>query len=315
MRVKPIGDYVARSLQLALLLEVSAYPKPGNVHRTRDFDDTKYEHFLASSVALYPCFKEAAEKGARYARGEIGITSIGVGELIKDSVDEMLKWQRGGNTHLGAILLLIPFAVGAGMSLAEGGFSVESLRRHVSLVVKRTTPRDAVLVYDAILKAKPGGLGEAPELDVTDEDSKREILERGVTLFEVFRIASPYDSIAREWVTGYSVTFEIGYPYLAELVGRGVDINTAIVNTFLKILSEVPDTLIARKAGLERAREVSLRAKRVLDLGGLMTEQGRRALEELDEYLRDPQHSLNPGTTADLTASSIAVLILSGYRP
>ena len=33
-------DYVARSAQLAMLLEVSAYPKPGNVDRTHDFRAT-----------------------------------------------------------------------------------------------------------------------------------------------------------------------------------------------------------------------------------------------------------------------------------
>ncbi|WP_455363487.1 triphosphoribosyl-dephospho-CoA synthase, partial [[Eubacterium] cellulosolvens] len=39
-------DEIAAALQLAVLLEVSAYPKPGNVHRTRDFELTRFEHFL-----------------------------------------------------------------------------------------------------------------------------------------------------------------------------------------------------------------------------------------------------------------------------
>ena len=44
-----VADHVSRCLQLAILLEVSAYPKPGNVHRTADFQETDYEHFLASA--------------------------------------------------------------------------------------------------------------------------------------------------------------------------------------------------------------------------------------------------------------------------
>jgi len=40
--------HVSRIAELASVLEVSGYPKPGNVHRTRDFDDMVYEDFLVS---------------------------------------------------------------------------------------------------------------------------------------------------------------------------------------------------------------------------------------------------------------------------
>ncbi len=36
------GEYIRRCATLAALLEVSASPKPGNVHRTRDHSDTRY---------------------------------------------------------------------------------------------------------------------------------------------------------------------------------------------------------------------------------------------------------------------------------
>ena len=85
-------DDVARSAQLALLLEVSAYPKPGNVDRTHDFKDTSYEHFLASSVAVYTVLRAAAARGS--GKG------LGVGELIRSGVEESTAWQSGGNTHL-----------------------------------------------------------------------------------------------------------------------------------------------------------------------------------------------------------------------
>ena len=95
-------DYIARSAQLALLLEVSAYPKPGNVDRTHNFRDTSYEHFIASSVAVYPVLREAA------------VGDRGVGELVRMGVEESMLWQRGGNTHFGALLLLMPLAMAAG---------------------------------------------------------------------------------------------------------------------------------------------------------------------------------------------------------
>ncbi|MCW4055912.1 MAG: triphosphoribosyl-dephospho-CoA synthase, partial [Candidatus Bathyarchaeota archaeon] len=57
------AQQVSSSLQLAILLEVSA-DKPGNVNRTASFRSTRYEHFLASAVAVGPSFELAAERGA-----------------------------------------------------------------------------------------------------------------------------------------------------------------------------------------------------------------------------------------------------------
>jgi len=47
----------------------------------------------------------------------------------------------------------------------------------------------------------------------------------------------------------------------------------------------------------------------------LTTKNGRNNLLKLDRKLRDPAHKLNPGTTADITAATLAVAILNGYRP
>ena len=75
------GDLVGRCASLAALLEVSAYPKPGNVHRTRDFPDTKYEHFLAGSVAMGPAMSGLAVRGFDAAEGRIGWEDVEVGRL------------------------------------------------------------------------------------------------------------------------------------------------------------------------------------------------------------------------------------------
>jgi triphosphoribosyl-dephospho-CoA synthase len=182
------------------------------------------------------------------------------------------------------------------------------------LAAESTTAEDAVRLYEAIDVANPSGLGDAPDLDVTDPASKARLLKENVTLFEVFKIAADYDDICSEWVHNYPITFDLAYPYLTAQLERG-DLNTAVVHTFLKILSEHPDTFIARKASVEKAREVSLDAKRVLELGGLETPKGRAGLRELDKRLRASGNMLNPGTTADLTAAALALCTLGGYRP
>jgi len=309
------AEHVSRCLELAILLEVSAYPKPGNVHRTADFPETRYEHFLASAVAVAPHFKHAAERGIHVSEGKKGPARVGIGSIIKDAVKSVGLWQSDGNTLLGSIILLSPLAVAAGMTLVKEKFSVAKLRENVKVVVESSSPMDAVDVYDAILIAKPSGLGKAPRLDVTDSASKQKILEDQVTLFEVFKIASEYDSIASEWVNNYPITFDLGYPYFVQQLEETKDINTATVHTFLKILSEVPDTFIARKRGLAKAKLVSAEATQVLEKGGLTNPSGRSYLLEFDKKLRDPAHELSPGTTADITEAVLAISILNGYRP
>jgi triphosphoribosyl-dephospho-CoA synthase len=134
-------------------------------------------------------------------------------------------------------------------------------------------------------------------------------------LLEVFRIAAGWDSICLEWTTRYSITFDLGYPYFKRQLSRTDDINGATVDTYLRILAEEPDTLIARKAGPRKARWASNRASRALALGGSKTMAGRKQIERLDDELRSNGNLLNPGATADLTAAVVALATLLGYRP
>jgi len=311
-----VADHVSRCLQLAILLEASAYPKPGNVHRTADFQETDYEHFLASAVALAPHFRFATEQGVRVFNKEITLSQIETGKTIRNAIADVMTWQHGGNTLLGSVILLIPMATAAGLTLVENAsFSVNKFRPNLKSVVESSTAEDAANVYDAITSAQPGGLGKAPQLDVTDVKSKRKILEEGISLFEVFQISSSWDSVSAEWVNNYHITFDIGYPFFVQLLKETKDVNMATVHAYLKILSEVPDALISRKAGADKAKWVSVQAKRILEAGGLTTRKGRSSLLRLDRKLRDPAHKLNPGTTADITAATLAVAILNGYRP
>jgi triphosphoribosyl-dephospho-CoA synthetase len=41
-------------------------------------------------------------------------------------------------------------------------------------------------------------------------------------------------------------------------------------------------------------------------------EAGRRAIDDMDLALRDARNTANPGTTADLTAAAIFVVLLDG---
>jgi len=60
---------------------------------------------------------------------------------------------------------------------------------------------------------------------------------------------------------------------------------------------------------------VSEKAKTIIQTGGASSEVGMKMIYELDDELRKENGSLNPGTTADLTAASLFLLLLSGWRP
>jgi len=302
---------------LAALLEVSAYPKPGNVHRTRDFPGTRYEHFLAGSVAMGEAMRGLALRGYEAEEGAIGWHDIEVGKNALWAVNDSIGWQSGGNVNLGVVLLLAPLAAAAGATIDEGQRAdVVKLREKLEKVLNSTTPDDAQAVYEAIRMAMtPRVLGEVEDLDVRDDSAFIRIQKEGLTLKDIFNRCAERDSICREWVTDFEATFNLGYPYLVKSLGSAGDVNSAVVDTFLFILSKQPDSLIRRKRGLEWAVKVSERAELILDEGGSGSARGKEMLMQLDDELQDAGGDLNPGTTADLTAASIFVALLEGWRP
>lgn len=309
------GSLISRCGVLASLLEVSAYPKPGNVHRLYDMPGTRYEHFLAGSVAMEPYLREIAQRGYEVSKGLRGWDEIEMGRFISMAVGESLSWQRGGNVNLGILLLFMPIAAAAGSTLRCDRVGREELRPALRSVIDGTTIEDSIEVYEAIRHAmRCETLGKAKELDILDETSDARIVEEGWTLLEIFKLCSHYDSICYEWVSGFELTFDVGYPALKRALSEGVDVNDAIVEVFLTLLSHRPDSLIWRKCGLEEAVKVTEMARDVLEAGGVRTKRGRSLLSEMDIKLRRGGGSLNPGTTADLTATSIYLLLLEGWR-
>ncbi|MCL2643025.1 MAG: triphosphoribosyl-dephospho-CoA synthase [Candidatus Bathyarchaeota archaeon] len=312
--------HISRCLQLAIILEVSAN-KPGNVNFTSNFENTRIEHFLASAIAAGPTFQKAANRGIQIAENKRSIESAGLGELIKCCVKDVMQWQHGGNTILGTIMLFMPISVAAGMTPtnAKNELDLKVLRKNINTLIYASTAADAVHLYEAIDFAMPNGLNQSPpDLNVNDPNSKQRLITENIPLHQVFNIAKNYDDICSEWINNYPITFDEAYPYLKEqllLVTKTVDQNTAIVNTFLKILAQHPDTFIARKAGIEKAKQISTQAQKIIKVGGAATVKGKTAIAEFDHDLRKKGNTHNPGTTADITATTLALCTLNGYRP
>jgi triphosphoribosyl-dephospho-CoA synthase len=276
---------IATLAQLSCLLEVSA-PKPGNVSPGMRFRDMSYEDFLVSALAIGP------------AIGEAGKVPLGI--TIESALAATREVTRA-NTNLGLVLLLTPLAAA---SILTAG----TLRERVQRVLRATTIDDARLVYNAIRSANPGGMGKVPDEDLGEQPK--------VTLLKAMDLAKERDSVAREYATDFEITFDHGVTALRAARQAGLGWLDSVTEAGLSVLSEVPDTLIARKAGKEVAIQISARARGVLEAGGVRSQTGRKALAEFDASLRDPQNSRNPGTTADLIAAATFVTLLEdGWNP
>jgi triphosphoribosyl-dephospho-CoA synthase len=272
-------ELLEHQVQLACVLEVSA-SKPGNVTPAHDFSDTTYADMVRSALALGPVF--ARRRVLRRT----------VGELILDGVEATAGVARA-NTNLGIVLLFAPLARAAVTRRAD-----EPLRAAVQRILEGLEVDDATAAFAAIVRAGPGGLGEAPKHDVRQAAR--------VTLREAMAAAAHRDSIASEYATGYAIVFETGLPLLTEALAAGRGTLDAIVSLHVGLLAAYPDTLIARKAGDAAARTVSAAARDVRD--------GALTAAEFDARLRADGNRMNPGTTADLVAGTLLAALLSGVR-
>jgi triphosphoribosyl-dephospho-CoA synthase len=282
---------IAKIAQIASALEVSGYPKPGNVHRTRDYDDMVFEDFVISGIVIGDTVREACT--------DVDVENPLLGKYILQAVAETDRWIKN-NTNLGIMMMTIPIAVAAAIS-----DDFDEIRPNVVKLMANTSVDDACDLYDAINIADAGGMGDQDEYDVASDNAKQELRDNNQTMYDVLKISAPWDMLAREMTSDMPAVFELGYPTYHELKKDKAP-NDACVLTFLTILSQVPDTLISRKYGSDEALKISMMTRDLLKLKDA-SDFGER-LKEFDDYLF--KNDYNPGTTADLTAASIFVSYL-----
>lgn len=272
----------AENGQLALLLEVTGTPKPGNVDRHRDYEDLRFEHFVTGAVGALDGLRAAAD-------GEP------IGDAFERAVEGMSD-QSGGNTQFGALLVTVPLVRAAAADrLTPDG---------VTAVLEGTTVGDACSFYrafehvDVAVDAPPEGLDS---LDVRHGESAADALrERGLTLYDVMELSADHDGVAAEWVSGFERSFEAAEWLLSD---EG-PIYRRTSRAFLRLLAAEPDTFVATRNGQTTAEEATRRARAVLD-GAV--DAGSLA----EEFVA---RDINPGTTADLTAGALYIALEGGLE-
>jgi len=250
--------------------------KPGNVSVYADSKDLAVDDFLNSA--------EASADGITQTEISLGERILIATKATQDAV--------GTNTNLGMILLMAPL-IQAKYAQIEGGDITIALK----IVLQQTTIADAKHVYQAIRLANPGGMGEKDNQDISEEPN--------VSLLKTMEIAADWDRIAAQYSNNFEDILHFGVPCYEALMEKWNDEKWATTGVFLAFLAHYPDSLIERKFGLLKAREIS---DMILDLemelcrsdfpGGYEAQ-----LLEIDRQLK--RNLINPGTSADLTAASI----------
>ncbi|KUO65949.1 MAG: hypothetical protein APF84_01430 [Gracilibacter sp. BRH_c7a] len=274
---------ISLAVQAACILEADA-PKVGNVNRFHDFADCCLEDFHFSALAVAHPFGFIEKQG-------VGLT---VYKAIK-ATQALVKT----NTNLGIVLLIAPLAMAWCRTKEK-----QSWLKEIGNVLEGLTIEDTAYVYQAIRLASPSGMGKVKEHDVFNEQSA------DIPLQEAMKLAADRDMIARQYINNFEQVLEIGYKALGDALTKGLSLPKAIAHTHLFLLTQYPDSLIVRKSGLEKGKEVQTFAQKVWERGGWLTPEGQAYVQEFDHWLRKSGKALNPGTTADLMAAIIFVYLL-----
>ena len=275
------GYSLGRLAEIACVLEVTA-SKPGNVHRGADFEDVTFLDFAASAVAMGQAIDESV--------------SAGYGETVLAVANRTMQ-VAGSNTNLGINLLISLLVVAC-----RGGKFLD--RASVDSSLQQLDADDSSKVFEAIRLMIPGGMGNVTKHSITGAAP--------TSLIEAMEAAKDRDLVAAQFTNGFVDGFDKALPWICEGRARFDSLVEGIVWAHVRMMASCPDTLIARKCGLEVAQQSSAMASKAIDELQHGREAFFSAVSNLDFWLRSDGHRRNPGASADMVAAGLFVGLYNG---
>lgn len=271
---------VSKYLSQAILLEVCTHPKPGLVTRMTNgaHNDMSIMTFAMSSAVLSRAF---------YELQDIGMAHIGdVKELFRkvraygiNVEKELLVATKGVNTQRGIL-----FA--GGILSAAAGYAINHSLSKIDLlnIVKMMT--------EGLVHEELEGLGKTSELTA------------GEKLYRQYGITG----IRGEVENGFLSVQHAGLPALHEAFKREANLNDALVHTLISLMTVVEDSNVLWRTDFETAEEVKIIAKKIIALGSVFTNSGRKAIQDTEKYF--VHRRISPGGSADLLSVTIGLYLL-----
>lgn len=263
----------------ALIDEADLSPKPGLVDRRGNgaHDDLHLGLMHASAHALWPAFKAMAE--AAQAIGEVGQPlRKTLGQLGRDGEADMLRVTHGVNTHRGAIWAL-------GLLSAAAALEADA-----------PDARGVVATAAALARLSDPAAPHNPH-------------SHGARVCRTYGVLG-----AREQAQhGFPAVIEQGLPQLLVSRRSGAGEQNARLDALLAIMTELSDTCVLHRAGLDGLTRMQQGARAVLAAGGCASLAGRRQLRALEGEMLSLRAS--PGGAADLLAATLFLDRLAPAAP
>ena len=261
----PSVRWLADAAVRALLEEADLTPKPGLVD-TRGSGahaDMDLEMLHRSAYSLLGTFTAIARRAFGAKEGIWLRESLS--RLGREGERTMLRITGGVNTHRGAIWTLGLLCAGAAMLAGKEQTAEKICAKAARIARLRDSHTSNIQTHGQQAHCQYGVLGARGEAE-----------------------------------GGFRHIVEIALPMLKKSRLQGLAEEHARLNALVAIIAELNDTCLLHRGGLSALTLAQRGAMRILDLGGVATDEGFCAMEELDRQLLQLQAS--PGGSADLLA-------------
>ncbi len=221
---------------------------------------------------------------------------------------------------LGMLFLFSPIALAAGYLISEtdGDYDkidLTKLPKIANNFLENTTPEDTVNIFSILYDLKSEIYPMSRSIGISLPESISQLLENEINLLDFYSQYKKQNLLFQELSNNYDLIFGYGLNAFNEAINEGASMVDSITHTYVTLLSLNPDSLVFRKYGRDEAFKVMQKAKNIMENGGFLTSKGRILTYELDKSLQSKSETINPGVTADLTATVTFIATLGGARP
>lgn len=277
-------DIISHYAVESMLQEVLSTPKPGLVDRNNSgaHRDMDLDTFNSSIAALASFMRQFAEAGQCSAGQDLVPLFTELRSTGINAEKEMFRATGGVNTHKG-MLFSMGLLCGAAGRVFDGSDS---------------SPTPEILCGTVATMTKGLCEREFAGLD------RKELLSRGERVYMRYG-----EKGARgEAESGFENVRFFAYPIMESLFRQKIPCNDVLVHTLIRLMSKVNDTNVMARHDLVTARYVKEEAARIWEEGGMLSSQGRKSIELLDQEFI--QKNISPGGCADLLAITLFIWFL-----
>ncbi|WBW98044.1 triphosphoribosyl-dephospho-CoA synthase CitG [Oceanirhabdus sp. W0125-5] len=277
------NDFIDKLTEFAMqsiLYEVACFPSLGLVSPISSgaHDDMDFFTFLDSTVVLGRYLRKFAEEGAKELTPKeifCKLRPIGV-----ECEKEMFKKTKGINTHKGMI-----FVIGL----------IQSAAAYVL-----TNKMNFECIKNVIVEMTEGISNE--ELDRQQGLDSESKLTHGQKVYKKYGLKG----IRGEAEEGFPIVFNGALSHFERI--SHIPMNDRLVDTLIYIMKYADDTTILHRHDMETLEYVKSEALKIMELGGIESEEGKKEIEKLTKSFES--NRISPGGSADLLAATVLVWLI-----